>query len=1000
MVYQIIKAFLLFIAVAVFALPLYGDFYVAPDGDDSNPGTQAEPFATLERARQEVRTVNSEMSSDIVVHLAAGDYPVSSAVVFDEADSGMNGHEVIYRASGEPGSVRLLGGQMVTNWQPYQGEIMMADLGLPAFDTLYENGRRVRKARFPNFVPDPDLPLARADYLRATGVDGSHRLLRYAAGAFDPSGWDLSDAQIHLWPGGKRAWFTGTIPITSLDPATRVIRLAEDSRYDIYQRGAGSRYYVQGVLDLLDEPGEFHYDSSAGRLYYWPVDGLAAEQEIVVPRVQRILSLAGSSESQRVHGLRFEGLSFEFTDFTDWFRHAHVSAGDSGEAHIYPQYDRQASLPQHRTGAVFLGNTEHITFDGCVVRNTGYSGFYSLGYNQNNSFQRCWISHVGIHGLFFEGLYPGEGDVQSHNTVDNCLIHDVGELVGHGAGVQLTNASNHLVTHCVIYNSPRYAVAMSAYVDIPIDDLYVYGNTVDHVRIQSCCQDSGDTAPIYAWGISDELPYLVNTFEQLLIDDTRAHPSMKDYPPNGVFLDNETYGQILTDIEVRNSQSVPYRTNGTGSQVLSNVSWEAGFDSSRIDYDSIGVRADHPFSVPPIRLAAQVIQDGVVLSWLPVANAATYTVAAAPAAEGPWSAVAPGLTEPSVTLADPYPEDLTFYRVTSSGPDGLESEPSLSVSVFRPESFSYGFEDCTGGDYSGSLRLDGNGNWVHVGNDNNKWVIDGDAHGLPAGYSGNFVYGNVGASDSQYTRKNDTNFSYSLNDSGTITFTFLARGRDTAGNQIIALGADANGNGRIDGGVEPGEIGFTFGVSVGNWHVREANFGISSNAAHGLGSGGNDSYELRLLVDPEANGGDGSGSFSYLNITAGDAWVEVAALQNINLRFSRMNAAVRSPSSWDGLYLRLGGNGCQVDSIVIDQYDPSFGPQLHAEGFDLEGAFRLAGTNLDPLETYILMRDSDLISFPEPIGDPVNGVNTATFLDVDPPTGKGFYRLVGEDETP
>ena len=32
-------------------------FWVAPDGSDANPGTKAEPFATLERARQAVRAV-------------------------------------------------------------------------------------------------------------------------------------------------------------------------------------------------------------------------------------------------------------------------------------------------------------------------------------------------------------------------------------------------------------------------------------------------------------------------------------------------------------------------------------------------------------------------------------------------------------------------------------------------------------------------------------------------------------------------------------------------------------------------------------------------------------------------------------------------------------------------------------------------------------------------------------------------------------------------------
>lgn len=31
------------------------EFFVSPDGDDGNPGTKAQPFATLERARDAIR---------------------------------------------------------------------------------------------------------------------------------------------------------------------------------------------------------------------------------------------------------------------------------------------------------------------------------------------------------------------------------------------------------------------------------------------------------------------------------------------------------------------------------------------------------------------------------------------------------------------------------------------------------------------------------------------------------------------------------------------------------------------------------------------------------------------------------------------------------------------------------------------------------------------------------------------------------------------------------
>ena len=56
--------------------------YVAPGGNDANPGTQAQPFATLEKARQAVRAVNQQMQGDMVVVLRGGTYRIDRSLVF------------------------------------------------------------------------------------------------------------------------------------------------------------------------------------------------------------------------------------------------------------------------------------------------------------------------------------------------------------------------------------------------------------------------------------------------------------------------------------------------------------------------------------------------------------------------------------------------------------------------------------------------------------------------------------------------------------------------------------------------------------------------------------------------------------------------------------------------------------------------------------------------------------------------------------------------------
>ncbi|MBR5825578.1 MAG: hypothetical protein IKY78_00685 [Clostridia bacterium] len=62
--------------------------YVSVNGNDSTGnGTAAKPFATIENAKEYVRTLD-KTSGDIVVEIGEGTYKITKAIVFDENDSG------------------------------------------------------------------------------------------------------------------------------------------------------------------------------------------------------------------------------------------------------------------------------------------------------------------------------------------------------------------------------------------------------------------------------------------------------------------------------------------------------------------------------------------------------------------------------------------------------------------------------------------------------------------------------------------------------------------------------------------------------------------------------------------------------------------------------------------------------------------------------------------------------------------------------------------------
>src|SRR6187431_3351869 len=72
-------------------------FFISPTGNDKYSGTIAKPFATLEKARKEVRKILAkEKNSSISVYFRGGDYFFKNSVVFDSLDSGTGDHPVTY----------------------------------------------------------------------------------------------------------------------------------------------------------------------------------------------------------------------------------------------------------------------------------------------------------------------------------------------------------------------------------------------------------------------------------------------------------------------------------------------------------------------------------------------------------------------------------------------------------------------------------------------------------------------------------------------------------------------------------------------------------------------------------------------------------------------------------------------------------------------------------------------------------------------------------------
>ena len=101
--------------------------FVAPNGNDANPGTLAKPFASLQRAQQQARKAAGREA--VTVMIREGTYYLPEPLVITSQDAGGKAAPVVYQAYQNERPV-LSGGVLMRNlkWAPYKDGIVQAML--------------------------------------------------------------------------------------------------------------------------------------------------------------------------------------------------------------------------------------------------------------------------------------------------------------------------------------------------------------------------------------------------------------------------------------------------------------------------------------------------------------------------------------------------------------------------------------------------------------------------------------------------------------------------------------------------------------------------------------------------------------------------------------------------------------------------------------------------------------------------------------------------------
>jgi len=283
-------------------------FYVSPNGSDTNPGTAAKPFVSLERVRDEIRRrrqAGGLPAGGVEVRLCGGQYSVRGTFELSAQDSGSASAPIVFRA--EPGQKPVFsGGVKLGGFQGVdepavrarlpevsRDKVRQVDLrqwgirdlkplvlggyasghGFRTFPVmeLYCNGTPLTMARWPNEGWAKVADIVVPDGHKIHSLVGSKTgRVRYEGDR--PRRW-LAETDAFLHGYWFWSWADSYERIAAIDPVKRELTLAQPWHRYGYRKG--QHFYAVNLLAELDAPGEWYLDRRAAKVYLYPPADLA-----------------------------------------------------------------------------------------------------------------------------------------------------------------------------------------------------------------------------------------------------------------------------------------------------------------------------------------------------------------------------------------------------------------------------------------------------------------------------------------------------------------------------------------------------------------------------------------------------------------------------------------------------------------------------------------------------------------------------------------------------
>lgn len=205
---------------------------------------------------------------------------------------------------------------------------------------------------------------------------------------------------------------------------------------------AGTPHFYENAYEFLYAGGEFYLNTKTCTLYYKPRDGEdMSVVEVTIPVVETLLDIRGESSEALVGNLAFEGITFEYTNWTGpneygfqtmqsaaWYS----NAGDHAVSNL--------AVP----AAIQLQKAQGVEIRGCTVRQTGVHGIAAIkDVVSGCSFVGNLVTDTAAGGIYLLLNSPASA---GHQITDNTIEH-IGRCYSNGCGILVARTPDVSILH-------------------------------------------------------------------------------------------------------------------------------------------------------------------------------------------------------------------------------------------------------------------------------------------------------------------------------------------------------------------------------------------------------------------------------------------------------------------------------------------------------------------------------------------------------------------------